>query len=187
MSCLIAHRIAEQRNNQYATSEDFRELFMEDFRGLYLLSFLLTADYEKAERCFVASLDECVNGNSVFKGWAHSWARRMIIRSAAEMISLHPSPSRPVTGASVTAGYGDLSGTLLQDPALARVLALETFERFVYVLSILERYPDQNCAVLLGASRQRIQETRIFALEHIGRFDCVDLLPTDDLACVGAA
>ena len=111
----------------------------------------------------------------------------MIIRSAAEMISLHPSPSRPVTGASVTAGYGDLSGTLLQDPALARVLALETFERFVYVLSILERYPDQNCAVLLGASRQRIQETRIFALEHIGRFDCVDLLPTDDLACVGAA
>ena len=62
MSCLGTHRIAESRTNQYATSEDFRQLFTEDSRGLYLLSFLLTANHEMAERCFVASLDECLNG-----------------------------------------------------------------------------------------------------------------------------
>ena len=149
MSCLNAHRIAEQRSRQYATSEDFRELFTEDSRGLYLLSFLLTADQEKAERCFVASLDECVNENSVFKDWAHSWARRMIARNAVRMIAGHSGPTGSATAASVAALDGDPSGTFLQDPWLARVLSLENFERFVYVLSILEEYPDQNCAVLL--------------------------------------
>src|SRR5258707_13897075 len=49
-------------------SNDFRELFTED-NNLYLLSFLLTANCEEAERCFVAGLADCVDGNPVFKVW----------------------------------------------------------------------------------------------------------------------
>jgi hypothetical protein len=186
VSCLNAHRIAEQRSRQYATSEDFRELFTEDSRGLYLLSILLTVDHEKAERCFIASLDECINGNSVFHEWAHSWARRMIVQNAVRMLTLNSDHTRPATAASPSADEADLSATVLQDPFLARVLALENLERFVYVLSVLEKYSDQNCAVLLGVSPQRVRETRICALEHIGHFDCGYFLPADDLACVGA-
>jgi hypothetical protein len=44
------------------TSDDFRKLFTED-NNLYLLSFLLTANCEEAERCFVAGLADCVDGN----------------------------------------------------------------------------------------------------------------------------
>jgi DNA-directed RNA polymerase specialized sigma24 family protein len=59
----------------------------------------------------------------------------------------------------------------LHDARLARVLALEDIERFAYVLAVLEGYPDQNCAVLLGISRQEVRETRIRAIERIANFD----------------
>ena len=185
MSCLSTHRIAESRTDQYATSEDFRQLFTEDSRGLYLLSFLLTANHEMAERCFVASLDECLNRNSVFREWAHSWARRMIVRNALRMITLQPSLTRPVTVISESEGDGNLAGIALQDFPVARVLALESFERFVYVLAVLEKYPDQNCAVLLGVSKQTVREAKTSALRHVANFDRGETAPTNDLPCVG--
>ena len=36
------------------------------------------------------------------------------------------------------------------DYAIARLLRLEHFERFVFVMSVLEKYSDQDCSVLLG-------------------------------------
>ena len=49
------------RPTPYANSADFRQVFDEDMEGLYLLSFLLTADREKAEQCFVSGLEDAVN------------------------------------------------------------------------------------------------------------------------------
>src|SRR6202046_4710337 len=63
----------------YASSADFCRIFDEDMNDLYLLSFLLTADREKAEQCFVSGLEDAVEGNPVFKEWARSWARRGVI------------------------------------------------------------------------------------------------------------
>lgn len=36
--------------------------------------------------------------------------------------------------------------------AIASMLELEDFERLVFVMSVLERYSDQDCSVLLGCS-----------------------------------
>jgi hypothetical protein len=88
----------------------------------------------------------------------------MIVRNAVRMLTPNPGPC----GTESTAAF---AATSLQYPFLARVLALEDFERLVYVLSVLEEYPDQNCADLLGVSPQRIRETRICAKKHIGHFD----------------
>jgi hypothetical protein len=52
-----------------------------------------------------------------------------------------------------------------------RVLGLEEFERFVFVLSVLERYSDQDCSLLLGCSRQDVREARIGALQHVAELD----------------
>src|SRR5882762_9247371 len=48
---------------QYATSADFRQIFHDEMEGLYLLSFLLTADREKAEQCFVSGIEDSIKGN----------------------------------------------------------------------------------------------------------------------------
>src|SRR5271170_6814821 len=74
----------------YASSDDFRRVFDEDMNSLYLLSFLLTADREKAEQCFVSGLEDAVEGNPAFKEWARSWARRVIIVNAVRVINPLP-------------------------------------------------------------------------------------------------
>jgi hypothetical protein len=75
------------KTSGYATSVEFCELFARETKSLYLLSLLLTAKHENAEECFVSSLEECIEGNSVFKEWAHSWAKRMIVKNAIQMIA----------------------------------------------------------------------------------------------------
>jgi hypothetical protein len=42
----------------YSNSGDFRRIFSEEIDSLYVLSLLLTADPEKAEQCFVSSLED---------------------------------------------------------------------------------------------------------------------------------
>jgi hypothetical protein len=46
----------------YPSSGDFHRIFDEQIDGLYLLSFLLTGDREKAEPCFVSELRDSAPG-----------------------------------------------------------------------------------------------------------------------------
>jgi DNA-directed RNA polymerase specialized sigma24 family protein len=64
------------------------------------------------------------------------------------------------------AEHGNLPRVATRDPRFSAILALPDFERFVYVLSVLEGYTDQQCAALLGVSQQLIEETRLRALRH---------------------
>jgi DNA-directed RNA polymerase specialized sigma24 family protein len=146
----------------YTVPGDFCRIFAEDMNALYWFSFLLTADREKAEQCFLTGLEDCVEGNRIFKEWARSWARRAIVQSAIRIIRPTPDQLGPMPVSvprETTPGVGPVS--------LAAVLGLKPFERFVFVLSVLERYSDQECSTLLGCSRQNVMGARAKALEHI--------------------
>lgn len=155
------------RQTQYASCEDFQRIFDEDMSSLYMLSFLLTADREKAEQCFVSGLEDAVDGNPVFKEWARSWARRAIIRNSVRAIEPVPVEEKSyVESASVNIKCTGLPTE--QQVEIAAVLKLQPFERFVYVMSILEHYRDQDCSVLLGRSRKDVVAARSRALQKIG-------------------
>jgi DNA-directed RNA polymerase specialized sigma24 family protein len=155
------------RPSQYASSTDFRQVFDEDMKGLYLLSFLLTTDREKAEQCFVSGLEDAVNGNPVFKEWARSWARRVIIQSAVRAINPRPvEESGRLRSASLSSNEKTLPAA--QQIEIAAVLGLEPFERFVYVMTVLEHYSDQDCSLLLGCARRDVLAARSRALQQIG-------------------
>jgi DNA-directed RNA polymerase specialized sigma24 family protein len=66
---------------------------------------------------------------------------------------------------------GSLPTLAAQDPRFAAILTLPDFERFVYVLSVLEGYTDQQCATLLSVSPQQIEATRLRALRHFWKRD----------------
>jgi DNA-directed RNA polymerase specialized sigma24 family protein len=147
----------------YANTDDFCRIFNEEKGELYLLSFLLTANREKAEQCFVSGLEGSINGNSVFKEWARSWARRAIIQCAVRVINPRPMEE----GApSMFSRSGNALPT--EQEEIAAVLELRPFERFVYVMSVLEGYSVQDCSVLLGYPRRDVVEARIRALQQIG-------------------
>jgi hypothetical protein len=165
MTLFRQNRVETQRTNGYATIEDFRRIFSEGTDELYQLSFLLTANHDKAERCFVAGLEESVRSNRVFKEWARSWAKRVIIQNAIR--ELKPSP--PTASSSSSVALYSTSELLKQDQPfeLDRVLGLGDFDRFVFVISVLEHYSDRDCAMLLGCASRKVAEARVRGFEQL--------------------
>jgi hypothetical protein len=147
----------------YANTRDFCRTFYEETDSLYRLSFLLAAERVKAEQCFVSGLKDSLKESRVFKEWAHSWARRVIIQNAVRVINPRPM------GENGPPNFNSSRKALVAEPAeIAAILELAPFERFVYVMSVLERYSDQDCSVLLGCSRRDVIAARIRALQQIG-------------------
>ena len=141
----------------YATGTDFCRIFQEDMDRLYSLSLMLTGDHELAQKCFVAGLESSKTGNPVFKEWAQSWARRSIVQNTIRMI--HPRPT------DILPSHGQLDETL--PTAVRAIIALPTFDRFAYVLSVLEGYPLQECALLLDCRRDQVNSARMRALQNV--------------------
>jgi hypothetical protein len=54
-----------------------------------------------------------------------------------------------------------------RDLAISSVFALEDFERFVFVITVLERYSEHRCALLLSSSIRDVRNARIRATEQI--------------------
>jgi len=162
--------ICTQTSRAYATCSEFCRVFEENMDNLHLFLFLLTADLAKAEECFVSGFENCVEGTYVFRDWAQSWARRTIIQNAIRMLAPRKNHSTVADAPSdvVTCSFGRTQDT---DYAIARILQLEHFERFVFVMSVLEKYSDQDCSVLLGCSRQDVGETRMQVLLHLAEPD----------------
>lgn len=156
------NRVRRTELSPYATREDFLSVFQEDSEELYRLSFLLTADHEKAEKCFVAGIDDCANENRVFREWSHSWAKRIVIENAIR--ELKPRPSSPVTASF--SHREELTGSG-RDFDVEAVLTIGDFERFVFVMSVLEHYSHHECALLLNCSVLEIRQARSHAFEQL--------------------
>jgi len=160
----MKHQSRAVETNEYAIVEDFQRIFEENMASLYLLALLLTGDHDKAEQCFVDGIGETVQANQVFKVWAHEWAQRTIIQNAIRALKPHLGAENRSLSATDSACT---PGRTLIDSDLSHVLALDDFERFVFVMSVLERMSDPECAVLLGYSVEKVREARAQALLHI--------------------
>lgn len=151
---------------EYATADDFGRIFDQDMHSLFLLALVLTGDHEKAEQCFVAALDNASRRKTVFKDWARSWARRAIVQAAQGMLDPRPRYADEVLASPAVSH----SEKVRREPAeVAAVLGLESFDRFVFVMSVLEGYSHHECAILLGTTRRQVVEARTRALEQLGR------------------
>ena len=149
----------------YATVADFKRIFTEDVNSLYLLSLLLAGDPEKAERCFVEGIGESTKGNRVFKEWARSWARRTIIQSAIRLIDPRQSSH---DGNSKWRFRGAVDKVpIVLHAEVSAILELAPLERFVFVMSVLERYSDHDCTILLGCARRDVALTRTRAMQRL--------------------
>ncbi|HWX53780.1 MAG TPA: hypothetical protein VN176_04230 [Verrucomicrobiae bacterium] len=161
---------SENAETRYASCEDFRGIFEDDLRGLYQLAFLLTGDDWRAERCFVTGFEDCVKESRVFREWARTWAKRVIVKNAIR--ELHPQSGHSSSSARVPITFfpkvqlTDPNGNFDKD-AVSR---LADFERFVFVLCVLERYREHECALLLGCSDSEVREARTQAIGQFANF-----------------
>jgi DNA-directed RNA polymerase specialized sigma24 family protein len=153
-------RQAHGRATEYATCKDFQQIFDEEMPGLHLLAYLLTADPAKAEQCFVAGLDDSIHGNPVFKQWARAWSKRAIIQNAIKAMS--PAKLREVQPGAEVPQSGSTP------PLVALVMQWPAFERFVFVMAVLEGYSIRECAAMLGCSDQEIIAAKSHVLQRLG-------------------
>ncbi len=149
---------AKQRAAQYAVSEEFCNYFNDNMNKLYSLSLWLTASHAKAEQVFAAALEECRKATGVFKAWTESWSRLAVIESAIKIM-------KPALANASGSGEAMPDGI---NAAAAPVMRLSAFDRFVYVLSVLDRYSVRDCAILLRCRWQEVERARRRAMEFMG-------------------
>ena len=156
------------RGTQYAAARDFCSVFHQDMDVLYWLALTLTSDESKAEQCFVSGLDDCVSGNSVFKEWARAWSRRVVIKNAIRLMA-----PRPDTAFPARVIRQEEKPRTEAEAATVTLARLASFDRFAYVMSVLEGYADHDCASLLGCSSKDLAPARLRALQEMRRASVV--------------
>lgn len=157
---VLPMQFPNETDTPYPAITDFFRTFRKEVSSLYLLSFLLIADHDKAQQCLISAVEESVDGIAVFKDWARSWTRTAIVKCAVQMIM-------PVAGHAdrMTVIHLERSAGPPDNNPFAAILLLDAFERFVFVLSILEGRSEEECANLLGCSRRDVMLARVLALQ----------------------
>jgi DNA-directed RNA polymerase specialized sigma24 family protein len=144
--------------SDFAKTADFGEVFERDMKPLYLLAFLLTANHQQAEQCFASTVEEAFKENGVFKACAASWLKRCLIKKAIQVVfscSTESNEERSLWhNDPEQARLGDLVNALT---------GLKASERFVYVMSVLERYSTKDCSLLLNYRMETVIHLRVRA------------------------
>jgi DNA-directed RNA polymerase specialized sigma24 family protein len=102
----------------------------------------------------------------VFREWARAWTKRVIVENAIRELKPQRSHSNSSSLPSVFS-HNQLSRNLTRHFDADAVLGLADFERFVLVLCVLERYRENECALLLGCSCSQVREACARALEAL--------------------
>ena len=158
---------ASNFQNDYALHNDFCEVFEKGIQPLYLLAFLLAANHKEAEQCFVSTVEEAFKGQAVFKGWVRSSVKRCLVKNAVQIVS--PASAR---SAKRNLREADPDQTNRCD-AIDAVTRLAPLERFVFVLSMLERYSGWDCSLLLGCSIKKVAVAQRRALRRLPERDAI--------------
>lgn len=148
------------RADEYASVKDFCAIFRQDVRSLYLLALMLTGSEAKAGTCFVGAFEECQASTRVFKPWANAWSKLRVIDKAVQAVD-----PRAGKGADRRGQPGDVCEL---PEELASVLKLEGFQRFVYVLTVLEKYSLRDAAILLKHNVGEVARAQRQAIESLG-------------------
>jgi DNA-directed RNA polymerase specialized sigma24 family protein len=133
------------------------------------LALILTGDELRAEECLLAAFDSCVDGRLVFKESAASWSKRSVIKTGIKLMLPLPSVPLPSDPSKPHFHGNDSNMDSDQEASLKYVLELPAFDRFVFVMSVLEGCSDRDCALLLGCSCADLVAARIRAFQQISR------------------
>ena len=154
--------VAVKRVEDHDVPIDFCKVFRDHMNHFYTLALLLTADNHQAEQCFVASLEDCVRGNTAVRDCAETWARRAIIKNAIGLIPLRQNRTSTTMETCGTAEPISDACTLV-----GAITKLQPFDRFVYVISVLEKYSDRECSRLLNCALAEIVDARIRVFQQL--------------------
>lgn len=155
------------------TAADVAEAWLDEITDLYLLCFLLTSDKMLAEQCFSEAMDDYLRSPTAALGnWARGQGRASVIGRAVQLIRPLPKqvqswPFLPGTTPLLSAVHQPFSA----------ITSLGAFDRFVFVLSVIEGESDEACATMLECELAQIERSRDLANRLIAAVETNDGIP----------
>jgi len=141
------------------TAADSVDLTLDELSHLYFLSLVLLVDKVLAEICFSNAMEDYLRSSGLgLTVWARTEGRIAVIRQAVEM-----TRPMPKLCCSWSAAANPRPLVPPEHRAFAEITSLTDFERFVYVLYILEGYSDDECASLLECDPREVTAARDLA------------------------
>ena len=156
----------------YATHADFCNALVDNTDTLYLLAFLLMTNHTDAEVCFLAMVELAFRPNTVFKEWLAPWIKRTLITCAIDNTNFSTTPAGQREPDPWSTSQTE-TGSVID--AIARLAVLD---RFVFVMSVLERYSAHECSLLLGFPLAVIIESRACGLRDLRALNTTLVMPT---------
>ena len=150
--------VRDNLRSSYVHKSEFCGIFDRDMHTLYSLALLLTADHKAAEQCFLVAFDDCLDHADVFAGWERSWSRRAIVKQAIRVVRPRPDDSDIAPVASL----------LEKEHIPGRLIQMRPFDRFVFAMTVLERYTVRESAALLNCVPSDVEKARVRVLRLIG-------------------
>lgn len=149
------------------------EMWVDKMAELYLLAFMLSTDKETAEQCMLSAMDEYLNSSAPnLIDWMRDKGRHAVIERAVQSVNPRVKASYCWT---VPTGTRSLRAPGHQPFAV--ITALGTFERFVYVLTVLEGYDEEECAGVLECRRADVVAARKLSHQLVGLGDAEEAAP----------
>jgi DNA-directed RNA polymerase specialized sigma24 family protein len=149
----------------YAAAQDFERLFAKESIDLLALALHLTTDAEKAERCVILAMRDCVFRSSISNNRIHTWARRMVMRNAIRLVWGTPNDILGESGFEFHLQPSDFPLEALRDSVA--ILTLPDLDRLAFVICVLERYSILDCALLLGRAPQEVYDAVLRATNQV--------------------
>jgi hypothetical protein len=162
-------KMAKSRSD-YAKHADFCDVIQNDTKSLYLLAFLLTANHKQSEQCFPL-VEKLSKNKPSSRNEFRSWIRRRL----TEALRIVRGSAREGEKRDL---WEDAQHDIPRECEIDAVTRLAAFERFVFVMSILERYSHWDSTLLLRGSMKRVTHARMEALRHLT--DLAELFPRSD-------
>ena len=160
------HRRNANDARSYAVDDDFKQLFAREIGSLFQLSFQLTGEANRAERCLTLALENCLSGNTICRDFVRVWARRMIIRNAIHLVLGIDGDTCNATGSELHLCLGEVRKEELSNSIA--VSQLTDFDRMVYVICVLEHLSIQDCALFLRRAPKDVNEAVARAIDRMG-------------------
>jgi DNA-directed RNA polymerase specialized sigma24 family protein len=140
---------------------------------LYWLAFLLTERRESSVDIAAAAIASQDGASSYFSSWMLSWSRRLVIAKAVAGIrddlrasALRMELRRTNKSAMPSRDWVLDRGTTKVELENA-LLAIDVFPRAVLVLSVFERLPIADAAVLLDVEPKQLSKARTIGLREL--------------------
>jgi hypothetical protein len=142
---------------------------------LYWLGYLLTGDRARSEASVIETLDLKDAANTFFQGWLVTWSRKIFIakvlgsvqplvsaESLRDWLTLLKAERRCAARRGIDAAAGK--------PELERaLLAMDWFPRCCLLLTVFEKLPGEEVAILLNASRECVKIATEIGLIELSR------------------